>query len=198
MGVDKGKIIRLPIGKKDVFNLHAGDYVLLNGVIVTGRDRVHKYLSEKNDKKIGLKYDLKGLVIYHCGPIVEKTEHGYKVISAGPTTSMRMETYEASVISRYGIRGIMGKGGMGDKTLMSLKRYGCVYFNTIGGAGTFLAERIKKVLDVWMLEEFGMVEAMWLFEVENFPAVVTMDAHGRSLHEEIRKQSYKNFVNLFK
>lgn len=195
--ISKGKIIRLPINKKDVLKLHVGDYVLLNGVIITGRDRVHKYLSE-NKKKIKLVYDLNGLVIYHCGPVVKKTKDGYKVISAGPTTSKRMEMYEDIIISRYGIRGVMGKGGMGDKTIKSMKSHGCVYLSTIGGAGTYLAERIKKVLDVWMLKEFGMVEAMWLFEVENFPAIVTIDAYGKSLHEEIKVRSFKKFTGLIK
>lgn len=195
---DRGKIIRLPINKEDILKLHVGDYVLISGIVVTGRDRVHKYLSENKGKRIDFKYDLNGLIIYHCGPVVEKTKDGYKIISAGPTTSMRMEMYEDIIISRYGIRGVMGKGGMGDKTIKAMKRYGCVYFNTIGGAGTYLAERIEKVLDVWMLDEFGIVEAMWIFEVEDFPAIVTIDAYGKSLHEEIRVRSFKRFASLIK
>lgn len=195
---DRGKIIRLPINKEDILKLHVGDYVLISGIVVTGRDRVHKYLSENKGKRIDFKYDLNGLIIYHCGPVVEKTKDGYKIISAGPTTSMRMEMYEDIIISRYGIRGVMGKGGMGDKTIKAMKRYGCVYFSTIGGAGTYLAERIEKVLDVWMLDEFGIVEAMWIFEVEDFPAIVTIDAYGKSLHEEIRVRSFKRFAGLIK
>lgn len=195
---DRGKIIRLPINKEDILKLHVGDYVLISGIVVTGRDRVHKYLSENKGKRIDFKYDLNGLIIYHCGPVVEKTKDGYKIISAGPTTSMRMEMYEDIIISRYGIRGVMGKGGMGDKTIKAMKRYGCVYFNTIGGAGTYLAERIEKVLDVWLLDEFGIVEAMWIFEVEDFPAIVTIDAYGKSLHEEIRVRSFKRFAGLIK
>jgi fumarate hydratase class I len=109
---------------------------------------------------------------------------------------MRLDPYEPMIISEFEIRGVMGKGGMGRKTLEAMKKYGCVYFHAIGGAAVYLAERIKRVAGVWKLDEFGMAEAMWMLELENFPAIVTMDAHGRSLHEEIEKMSRRELDTL--
>jgi fumarate hydratase class I len=201
---NKEKIINLPLTKQDVLNLKVGDVVLINGLIVTGRDKVHKFLFNGKISKKEIPFNLNGNILYHCGPIVipprpplVKGGWGdYKVIAAGPTTSMRVEMYEHKIISNYGIRGVMGKGGMGDNTLKTMKQKGCVYFHTIGGAAAYLADRIKRVVDVWKLEDFGMTEAMWLLEVENFPAIVTMDAHGNSLHKEIEKASYTELKKL--
>jgi fumarate hydratase class I len=120
---------------------------------------------------------------------MKKTEDGFKVVAAGPTTSMRVEMYEPAVIGAFQLRGVMGKGGMGEKTRQALKDHGCVYFNTIGGAAVYLADRIAKVLGVWKLEEFGLAEAMWHLEVKDFPAIVTMDAHGRDIHRDIEELS---------
>ncbi|MFA4829118.1 MAG: FumA C-terminus/TtdB family hydratase beta subunit [Thermodesulfovibrionales bacterium] len=194
--VTKEKIINLPLTKKDALSLKVGDVVLINGLIVTGRDKVHKFLFNGKNQKKDMPFKLDGAVLYHCGPIIKKGEGGYKVIAAGPTTSIRVEMYEHKIISGYGLRGIMGKGGMGEHTLRAMKAKGCVYFHTIGGAAAYLADRIKRVVDVWKLEEFGMTEAMWLLEVENFPAIVTMDAHGKSLHKEIEKVSLSNLKKL--
>ena len=194
--VQQKKIINLPLSKKDVFNLKVGDMVLINGMIVTGRDKMHKFLFYERPLKKDIPFNLSGTVLYHCGPIVKKSDSGYKIIASGPTTSIRVETYEHRIISSYGIRGIMGKGGMCERTLEAMKKNGCVYFHTIGGAAAYLADRVKRVVDVWKLEEFGVPEAMWLLEVENFPAIVTMDAHGRSLHKEIEKVSLSNLKKL--
>ncbi len=196
MNVRNIKRINLPLTKEDVLSLHTGDIVLINGLIVTGRDRVHKFLFNEKPSKEKIPFNLEGTILYHCGPIVKKTPAGYKIIAAGPTTSMRVEIYEYKIISEYGFRGVMGKGGMGKQTLNALKENGCVYLHTVGGAGVYLADRIKRVVDVWKLEEFGKTEAMWVFDVENFPAIVTMDAYGRSLHEEIEKKSYREFKRL--
>jgi len=202
--VNKQKIINLPLTKKDVMGLNAGDMVLINGMIVTGRDRMHKFLFYERPLKKDIPFNLSGTLLYHCGPIVipshpplEKGGRGdFRVIASGPTTSIRVETYEHRIISSYGIRGIMGKGGMCERTLNAMKKNGCVYFHTIGGAAAYLADRVKKVVDVWKLKEFGAPEAMWLLEVENFPAIVTMDAHGKSLHNDIAKKSYANLKRL--
>lgn len=188
--------LNVPMSQEDVLSLKAGDMVLLNGKIITGRDKVHKYLIENKPRKEDIPFDLSGIVLYHCGPIMKKINSGYRVISAGPTTSMRVEMYEASVIKQYNIKGIMGKGGMGKKTLDALKENACVYFHTIGGAAVYLADRIKNVVDVWKLDEFGPTEAMWLFEVEGFPAIVTMDACGNDIHGEIERESFKKFSEL--
>lgn len=190
------KKINLPLSNEDVLNMKAGDIVSIAGRIITGRDKIHKYLFEKRPKKEEIPFDISGSVLYHCGPIIKETEGGYKVIAAGPTTSMRVEMYEAAVIKEYNIKGIMGKGGMGKKTLDAMKENACVYLHAIGGAAAFLADRIKNTLGVWKLDEFGPTEAMWFFEVQDFPAVVTMDAHGNNLHREIEDMSFKKLSEL--
>ncbi len=192
----KLKIITLPLTKDDVLSLNVGEMVLITGQLVTGRDRVHKFLFNEKPAKEQIPLDLGGTILYHCGPIIRKTPEGFKLIAGGPTTSIRVEMYEHQIISEYGLRGVMGKGGMGKQTLNALKENGCVYLHTIGGAAVYLADRVKRVVDVWKLEEFGETEAMWVFDVEEFPAIVTMDAHGRSLHEEIEKESYIEFKRL--
>ncbi|MFZ3122814.1 MAG: FumA C-terminus/TtdB family hydratase beta subunit [Thermodesulfovibrionales bacterium] len=194
----KEKIINLPLSKKDVMGLNAGDVVLINGMIVTGRDKIHKFFFYERPLKKDIPFNLSGTILYHCGPIVKKSDSGYKIIASGPTTSIRVETYEHRIISSYGIRGIMGKGGMCERTLDAMKKNGCVYFHTIGGAAAYLADRVKRVVDVWKLEDFGVPEAMWLLEVENFPAIVTMDAYGRSLHSDIAKKSGSALKKLIK
>ena len=182
--------------KDDVLRLHVGDMVLINGKIVTGRDKVHKFLFNERPAQRTIPFKLEGAVLYHCGPIIKKTRKGLSIISGGPTTSMRVEMYEHRIISGYRLRGVMGKGGMGRQTLNALKRNRCVYLHTIGGAAVYLAERVKKVVDVWKLREFGSTEAMWLLDVHDFPAIVTMDAHGRSLHEGIEKEAARELKRL--
>jgi fumarate hydratase class I len=188
--------LTLPLSVSDVRGLKAGDVVSLNGRIVTGRDRVHKYLAEKKPPTGEIPFELSGSVLYHCGPVMEKSEEGYRAVSAGPTTSMRVEMYEAQIIREYQLRGIMGKGGMGGATRRALKENGCVYLHTIGGAAVYLADRIRKVGGVWKLEEFGQTEAMWLFEVEGFPAIVTMDCMGNDIHGRIEEESFRRFSEL--
>ncbi|MEW6003573.1 MAG: FumA C-terminus/TtdB family hydratase beta subunit [Nitrospirota bacterium] len=194
--IGKAKTIKLPLTKEDVLSLNVGDPVLITGRIVSGRDRLHKFFFNERPSEKEIPFDLKGTILYHCGPIIRRIEKGFKLISGGPTTSIRVEMYEHRIISDYGIRGVMGKGGMGAKTLEALKENGCLYFHTISGAGVYLADRVKKVVDVWKLEEFGMTEAMWVFDVEEFPAIVTMDARGRSIHEDIERLSFSRFKNL--
>ncbi len=177
-----------PISEKDIRSLKVGDTVLLSGVIVTARDAAHKLMVEEKPDFIR-KY-LKESVIYHCGPVVRQDENGkWHFVSAGPTTSSREEPYEATVIGEYNVRACIGKGGMGKTTAGGLREYGAVYFHAIGGAGTLAAKRVEKVLDVFMLEEFGSPEAFWVIEVKDFPVVVTMDSHGNSLHVEVAERS---------
>ncbi|HVV00461.1 MAG TPA: fumarate hydratase C-terminal domain-containing protein, partial [Verrucomicrobiae bacterium] len=134
-------------------------------------------------------------ILYHCGPVVVKDERGkWKCTAAGPTTSIREEPYQWQVIRDCGLRGVIGKGGMGDRTLAACKENGCVYLHGIGGAAQVLAQCIKKVRNVYLLEKFGAPEAIWEFEVEKFPAVVTMDAHGNSLHREVLAASQAEFA----
>jgi len=180
--------LTFPFTEEKIRALKVGDEVQISGVIHTGRDAVHKYLHEGGQLPDGV--SLRDGILYHCGPVVMKQEDGsWKATAAGPTTSIREEPYQWQVIRDFGLRGVIGKGGMGDKTLAACKEYGCVYLHAVGGAAQVLAERIKKVSNVYMMEKFGAPEAIWEFEVEDFPAVVTIDSHGNSLHKEVFERS---------
>jgi len=173
-----------PVAESSIRALKLGDEVGVSGIIFTGRDAVHKYLHEGGKLPPGV--NLTGGILYHCGPVVVKDEHGnWKCVAAGPTTSIREEPYQWQIIRDFGLRGVIGKGGMGDKTLEACREHGCVYLHGIGGAAQVLAQCIKKVRNVYFMEQFGAPEAIWEFEVENFPAIVTIDAHGNSLHKEV-------------
>ena len=177
-----------PISEEQIRGLKVGDEVGITGVIFTGRDEVHKYLYEGGEMPEGVSFE--GSVIYHCGPVVMKDDKGdWQVTAAGPTTSIREEPYQSDIMKKFGVRGVIGKGGMGPKTLGGCQENGSVYLHAIGGAAQVLAERIKKVRNVYFLDEFGSPEAIWELEVDKFPAVVTMDSHGRSLHAEVAEAS---------
>lgn len=183
------KTLTLPASKDAIRALHVGDEVLITGRMITGRDAAHKYLVKTDDAKI--KEWVKGSLIYHCGPVVSqdpKTKE-WRFVAAGPTTSIREEPYQSDVIAKYDVRGVIGKGGMGAKTLAGLQEHGAVYLHAIGGLAVTLAKCVTRVLDVHKLDEFGVPEAMWLVEVKDFPAVVTMDAHGESLHAKMEADS---------
>ena len=176
--------LTFPFTEEKIRALKVGDEVLLSGVVFTGRDAVHKYLHEGGKLPAGV--SLRDGIMYHCGPVMMPQADGtYKCTAAGPTTSIREEPYQWQVIRDFGLRGVIGKGGMGAKTQAACKEYGCVYLHAIGGAAQVLADCVKKVRNVYFLKEFGSPEAIWELDVVDFPAVVTIDAHGRSLHKEI-------------
>jgi fumarate hydratase class I len=176
--------LNTPISEQAIRALKVGDSVEISGVLFTGRDAVHKYLHEGG--QLPKAVDLRNGVLYHCGPVVIKDAQGaWKVVAAGPTTSIREEPYQGQIIKDFGLRGVIGKGGMGERTLAACQQFGCVYFHAVGGAAQVLAECIKRVGGVYLLEQFGAPEAIWELEVERFPVVVTMDAHGHSLHQEV-------------
>lgn len=179
--------IKLPVSEEDIRRLKVGDEVAISGVMITARDAAHKYMVEREAAEV--KDVLKDGMLYHCGPVVKKDDQGWHFVAAGPTTSKREEPYEAEVIARYGVRGVIGKGGMGERTLAACREHGAVYLHAIGGLAVILARSVKQVQAVHKLEEFGVPEAMWVIEVERFPAVVTMDSHGNSLHEEVLEKS---------
>jgi fumarate hydratase class I len=179
-----------PFADADIRALRVGDVVLLNGRMFTGRDSVHAYLV-KHDAPV----DLRGSALYHCGPVAVKQGDGWKMNAAGPTTSIREEPYQADVIRKFGIRAIIGKGGMGAKTLEALKECGAVYFNAIGGAAQFYARCIERV-DGVSLFDFGVPEALWHLHVRDFPVIVTMDSHGNSLHKDVEAESAKQLAAL--
>jgi fumarate hydratase class I len=177
-----GREIRLepPLSEEKVRALKVGDVVLINGPMVTGRDAAHHYLLHHEAP-----CDLRGSILYHCGPVMLKEGGQWRVKAAGPTTSIREEPYEDEIIKRFGIRAVMGKGGMGKKTLAALQEFGAVYLHAVGGAAQFYARCLPKVQNVYLLEELGVPEAMWVFEAKDFVAIVTMDSHGNSLHDEV-------------
>jgi tartrate/fumarate subfamily iron-sulfur-dependent hydro-lyase beta chain len=173
-----------PVSEAQVRALKVGDSVEISGILFTGRDAVHKYLHEGG--KLPPEVDLRDGILYHCGPVVIKGEDGrWKVTAAGPTTSIREEPYQGQIIEQFGLRGVIGKGGMADRTLAACKQFGCVYLHAIGGAAQVLAECITNVRGVYLMEKFGAPEAIWELQVERFPAVVTMDANGNSLHKDV-------------
>jgi fumarate hydratase class I len=186
------KTLNTPVTEEQIRDLKVGDVVLLNGDMFTGRDAVHRYLYDGGDLDI-----IKGGIIYHCGPVIVKKDGEYQVMAAGPTTSIREEPYQGDVIGRFGLRGVIGKGGMGKKTLDACGKYGSVYFHAIGGAAQIYAKCVKKVKGVY-LEQFGSPEAVWHFEVENFPLVVTMDSHNNSLHEKVDEISKGKITAILK
>ncbi len=204
------KKLNLPISDETVRELQVGETVLLSGVMMTGRDAVHKWMNDtfivKKKKPTAedlavyeaIKPILDGGVIYHCGPVVAGVETGeYQFVAAGPTTSIREEPYQALVMEHFNLKGVIGKGGMGAKTLRGCQEVPAVYFHAIGGAASLIAKCVKKVQTVHKLE-FGVPEAMWVIEVEDFPVVVTMDSHGNSQHVAVAEKSAQILAELLK
>ena len=176
--------LSFPFTEEKIRALKVGDEVLISGTVFTGRDAVHKYLHEGGQLPPGV--SLQDGIIYHCGPVMMKQDDGsWKCTAAGPTTSIREEPYQWQIIRDFGVRGVIGKGGMGDRTMEACQQNGCVYLHAVGGAAQVLAECVKTVRNVYFAAEFGAPEAIWELEIVDFPAVVTIDSHGRSLHQEI-------------
>ena len=188
--------LTLPCSESAIRTLRVGDTALLSGRMITGRDAAHHWLVSAFREEVAP--FLAGSVIYHCGPVVRKNPDGaYAFVAAGPTTSAREEPYQADVIGRYGVRGVIGKGGMGDKTRKGLVQHGAVYLHAVGGTAQSLARAVVRVERVFQLEAFGVPEAMWVIEVKDFPTVVTMDSQGGSLHETIAEASQAVLQRLF-
>lgn len=184
--------LQTPLDEALVRSLRIGDQVLLSGRIHTARDAAHKYLASEGTSPATLPagLELQGGVLYHCGPVMVRDDGGsWRVTAAGPTTSAREEPYQGEVLRRYGVRAIIGKGGMGDATRRALAECGAVYLSAVGGAAQVLAASVQRVEDVYFLEEFGSPEAIWALFVHDFPAVVTMDSTGESLHDRVFRQS---------
>jgi fumarate hydratase class I len=195
------KSLTIPLTDASIRSLKVGDPVALSGIMITGRDRVHKWMMDTFIKKTRQPVDddlavyeaikplLSGSVIYHCGPVVAGLDtKDYKFVAAGPTTSIREEPYQGAVMQHFNIKGVIGKGGMGAKTLQACQDVPGVYLHAIGGAASYIAQTVTRVLGVYKLD-FGVPEAIWVIEVKDFPAVVTMDSHGGSLHADIEQKS---------
>lgn len=181
------KALTYPFTLEKIRELKVGDRVNVSGRIVTGRDRLHEYLVKSGRSPIVLRFG----AIYHCGPVVVRENGEWSVRAAGPTTSIREEPYMPRIIQQQKITVIIGKGGMGAGTRLSCAEHGCVYLHAVGGAAQVLADKIEQVVGVHFLNEFGSAEAMWELVVRDFPAVVTMDAHGNSLHEQIAAKAMR-------
>lgn len=179
------KKLSYPFRERDVRALKAGDAVMVSGKVFTGRDRFHKHFADGG----GLPVDFRDAALFHCGPVVVREGSGWRVAAAGPTTSVRENPYEPEFIAASGVRLIIGKGGMDAATLAACGKHGCVYLQAVGGAAALTAACVKRVSSVHFLEEWGAAEACWEFEMEDFPCVVAMDAHGRSLFSEIEAAS---------
>jgi fumarate hydratase class I len=199
--------LTIPISDDDIVALRAGDEVALSGVMTTARDAAHKFMVEsyiRPDQPAGelelyeaLKKILDGGAIYHCGPVVSQNPDGsWRFVAAGPTTSIREEVYEPDVIAHFNVKAVIGKGGMGPNTLEANRVHKAVYLSAIGGAASLIADSVKEVVTVYKKDEFGVPEAFWIIRVEDFPAVVTMDAHGRSIHDEVESASMEKLQQL--
>jgi len=202
--------LTFPLSDAAVRELKVGDPVALHGMMVTGRDAAHKWLIDTFVRKTrppqgddalaieALKPILAGGAIYHCGPVVAGLDtKQYRFVAAGPTTSIREEPYQGDVMQHFGIKAVIGKGGMADRTLAACQSIPAVYLHAIGGAATLIAQTVTRVAAVYKLE-FGVPEALWVIEVKAFPAVVTMDSHGRSLHAEVEAGSRAALERLLK
>lgn len=190
--------LKTPLSTEEVAKLRVGDTVYVSGVVVAARDLAHKRMLEYIERGEKLPVDLRGGVIYHVGPVVRKTERGWEVISAGPTTSARMEAFEADVIEKLGVKLVVGKGGMGKRTAEAMKKHVAAYAIFTGGAGVLAAKAIKRVVDVHWLD-LGMAEAMWVFEVEDFgPLTVMIDPTGRNYYDELREEARRKVAEILK
>jgi fumarate hydratase class I len=199
--------LTVPISESQIRELTVGEPISLSGVISTGRDAAHKYMIDTFINTNGqppeteralyaeLKNILDGSVIYHCGPVVQQENDVWRFVAAGPTTSIREEPYQADVIEHFKLRAVIGKGGMGPKTLQACQNFGAVYLHAIGGAASLIAQSVKEVITVYKMD-FGVPEAFWVIRVEDFPAVVTMDSHGNSLHKQIKSASSAKLAQL--
>ena len=181
-----------PFDEKTIRSLKAGDAVSISGRIYTGRDKFHKFFDDGGK----LAVDFRDGALYHCGPVVVKDGDGWRVMAAGPTTSVRENPYEPRFIAESGVRVIIGKGGMDAATLAAMGKYGCVYIQAVGGAAAVSAAALRKVTGVSYLEEFGAAEACWHFDAVGFTGVVAMDTHGRSLFAEVERASRARLAAL--
>jgi fumarate hydratase class I len=186
------KRLTYPFSEKEVRSLKAGDAVLVSGKVYTGRDRFHKHFADGGDIPV----DFRDGALFHCGPVMVRKAGAWKVVAAGPTTSVRENPYEPDFIRVSGVRLVIGKGGMDSATLAACGKYGCVYLQAVGGAAALTAACVRRVPGVHFLEEWGAAEACWEFEMDDFPCVVAMDSHGTSLFRSVSESSDSAFRSL--
>ena len=189
--------LETPFKREDIRNLKVGDTVYITGRMFTARDECHLKMLELHEENKDIPFNPGDMALFHCGPVVQKENDEWRIVSAGPTTSIRMEIFEDKFLKAFETRMIIGKGGMGDRTLKALNEMGSVYVHYTGGAGALAAKAIKKVEDVYWLDELGIPEAAWILKVEEFgPLTVTMDANGHSLYNDVDKVVQENLKKI--
>lgn len=193
MALLKETALAYPFGLSKIRKLKVGDKVNLSGRVFTGRDRLHRYLADGGVSPV----DLKDGAIFHCGPIAVHRDGAWIIQAAGPTTSLRQEPYMPEIIEKHRVRVIIGKGGMGPATQAACVKCGCVYLQTIGGAGALLAKRVSAVDGVHFLKEFGSADALWELQVADLPAIVAIDSNGRSIYRRVYQASRTALGDLF-
>ena len=186
------KSLAYPFSETAVRGLRAGERVSVSGRIFTGRDRLHKHLAEGASPPVSLRDG----AVYHCGPVAVPDGNGWRVVAAGPTTSIREEPYMATIIRTCGVRVVIGKGGMGAKTAEACREHGCVYLQATGGAAALLAQRFRAVEGVYFLDDFGAAEALWVLTADGLETVVGIDTEGNNLFDDIRRQSHATLKRL--
>lgn len=190
------KVLKTPLDPDEVKSLNVGDSFYITGKAYTARDAAHEKLLELHEEGKELPAPLSDYPCFHCGPVMKKKEGEWEVVSAGPTTSIRMEIFEKEFMDKIGTRIFIGKGGMGERTLKALKDHG-VYAQFTGGAGSLVSDSVKEVEEVYYLEELGVPEAVWIWRVEKFgPHVVTMDSKGSSIHEDVSSKVQENLERI--
>jgi fumarate hydratase subunit beta len=190
--------LKTPISEEEVRKLKMNDVLYVTGTIVTARDQAHKRALEyyKSGKELPVK--LEGLAVFHCGPIVRKEGDKWVAVAAGPTTSTRMDQFEDEFIKAFKVRVVIGKGGMGKRTADAMQKHGAVYGAFTGGAGVLAAKAIKNVKTVEWLQDLGMPEAFWVFEVEDFgPLSIAIDSHGNNLYDDVKKKAEEQRMKIY-
>lgn len=191
------KFLHTPLTEEDIRALHVGDTVHISGRMFTARDEAHRLMLERHENGEEIPFDPSKMALFHCGPVVKKEDAGWRVISAGPTTSIRMELFEDRFLTAFGTKMVIGKGGMGDKTLAALRKAGAVYAHYPGGVGALAAQAITRVTNVYWLDELGIPEAVWILDIELFgPLTITMDSHGKSLYRDLEESIKKNLERI--
>jgi len=189
---------KTPVSEEDVRKLRVNDVLYVSGTIATARDEAHKKALELHREGKKLPLNLEGLAVFHCGPIMKKEGDKWVVVAAGPTTSTRMDQFEDEFIGAFKVRVVIGKGGMGKRTTEAMKKYGAVYGAFTGGAGVLAAKAVKNVKSVEWLQELGMPEALWVFEVEEFgPLTVAIDSHGNNIFEDVKKKAEEQRMKIY-
>jgi len=190
--------LKTPISEGDARKLRVNDVLYVTGTVVTARDAAHKKAMDQFKQGKPLPINLEGLAVFHCGPIVKKEDDKWIVVAAGPTTSTRMDQFEDEFIKAFKVRVVIGKGGMGKKTTDAMQKYGAVYGAFTGGAGVLAAKAVKNVKTVEWLQDLGMPEALWVFEVEEFgPLTIAIDSHGNNLFEEVKKKAEESRIKIY-